>query len=364
MKKRALSVVILALLVVQPLAAASYPVTIPFGRSWPYSIVVDSARGLAYFDASSGDYPPTGFLLGVINTTNHTLLDTLPLNEIPGPMALDQATGSVYVAGNYSIEVFRGTAVIGEIETPGHQILDITLDSRVSSDIYFTSGDGVFAIDPSSSELVGNTTVANGPERLVLDSSNGMLYVSEYLSGQIAVLSTSTLKQVATISLSTCCASHMAVNSKTQKLYASTGTNMVDIVNLGTEEFEKAVQVAPSAQNSTGYIVADNESGRVYVASSPGGSILELDSGGAVVGHFEVQSQVAGLAIDTKTHELYATNYHQITVFDAARTRVFLLPLVLGGIVVLLSVIGVYLFISWKDERERMRMKSGQAFGK
>jgi DNA-binding beta-propeller fold protein YncE len=363
LKKGVVCIVIMALFAVQSAAAATYPITIPFGRSWPYSIVVDSSRGLVYFDAASGDYPPTGFLLGVVNATSHSLVATLPLNETPGAMALDQATGRVYVAGNESIEVFSRTGAIGEINTPGHQLLGMAHDGRVSPDIFFTSGDGVFAIDPRTSDLVGNATVANGPEGLALDPANGMLYVSEYLSGQIAVLSASTMRQVGTVALPSCCAYLMSLNPKTEKLYASTRTNQVDIVNLATEEFEKSVQVAASALNSTGPIAVDNETGRVYVASSPGGSILELDSGGAIVGRFEVQSQVAGLAVDTKTRELYATDYHQVTVFSAAKARGFLLILLAGAGVVGIAAIAVYILIRRRDERERMRAGSGRALG-
>jgi DNA-binding beta-propeller fold protein YncE len=153
----------------------------------------------------------------------------------------------------------------------------------------------------------------------------------------------------------------MTLNPKTQILYASTGTNAVDMVNVATGEFEKSVQVAPSSQNSTGPIAVDSETDRVYVGSSPGGSILELDgSTGAVVGKFLVQSQAAGLSIDTTTQELYATNYHQIAVFDAARARSFLLLIGVAIVsVAALGVIAVFVLLKRRDERERMRVQSG-----
>lgn len=355
MRKAALSAFLLALLIAQTASAAAYPVTITFGRSWPYSIVVDSVRGLAYVDAGSGDYPPTGFLFGVINVTSHSVVATLPLNEVPGKMVLDETTGNVYVAGNYSFEVFRGTAVVGTIKTGGHQILGVAHDGSVSRDIFFTSGDNVFALDPGTAKLAGNATVANGPYGLALDPTNGLLYVSEYLSGEIAVLRSSDLVEVATIRLDSCCASQLAIDQRTQTLYASTGTNVVDIVNAAAEKFERSIQVAPSAQNSTNSIVVDNATGRVYVASSPGGTILEVDgSSGSVLRHFLVQSQVAGLALDTKTRELYATNYHQITVFDTARAREFILLIGIAGAAAVAVALIAYIYLG---RRERMRVR-------
>ncbi len=58
LKGKVCSALVLALLLAQPATAATYPVNVPYGRSWPLSVVVDSARGLAYVDATSGEYPP------------------------------------------------------------------------------------------------------------------------------------------------------------------------------------------------------------------------------------------------------------------------------------------------------------------
>ena len=346
MRMALLAVAVLALLLSQSAAAAAYPASISYGRSWPLSIAVDSARGLIYVDSTSGENPPVGYTFGVINATSHSLVRTMPLGEVPGPIAFDQATGDVYVAGsgNSSIEVFNATRAIGFLETSGHPVLGMTYDGRVSPDIFFTSGDGVFALDPGSSKLVRSATLTDGPYSPVLDPADGLLYVSEYRSGKIAVLNASTLELVSTIALPSCCASKMAINPETQTLYASTGANTVDIVDLATARSEKSVPVAQSRQNATGPIAVDTETGRVFVGSAPGGSIVELDgSTGAVVGKLLVQSEVAGLAVDTRTQELYATNYHQVTVFDAAGTGSFPLFFGLAPVAVAGAVVAAYL---------------------
>ena len=365
MKKALLAVAVLLLLTSQSAGGASYPISISYGRSWPLSIAVDSARGLVYVDSTSGENPPVGFTFGVINATSHSLIRSIPLDEIPGPVAFDQESGVAYVGGNISIQAFNATSAIKMVDTSGHQILGMTFDSSASPDIFFTSGSGVFALDPVSSEIVRNATVPNGPYWPVLDPDNGMLYVSEYISGGIAVLNASTLALVTTIALPSCCAAQMALDASTQTLYASTGRNSVYMVDAATDVFVKSAQVAQSSQNSTGPIAVDNVTDRVYVGSSPGGSILELDgSTGAVVGTFLVQSQVAGLAVDTKTQELYATNYHQVTVFDATKTRSFrlLFGLVLVAVAAVV-VIAVFVLLRRRDERERMRVQSGYSSG-
>ena len=359
MKKAASSVIILALLLSQPAVAASYPITISYGRSWPLSIAIDSARGLVFVDSTSGENPPVGYTFGVINATSHSLIRAIPLDEIPGPIALDQATGNVYVAGNDSIEVFNATNAIEMIHTSGHQILRMAHDASVSPYIFFTSGDNVFALDPGSSELVLNATVSGGPYWPVLDPASGTLYVSEYLSAKIAVLNASTLAPVSTIALPSCCAAAMAVNPRTQTLYAATGTNAVDIVDMATGRFEKSVQVAQSSENSTVAIALDEETGHVFVASSPGGSIVELDGSGRVIRTLQVQSEVAGLAVNPITRELFATNYHQLTVFEVAGRGDFRVLLVTGVVVVAAVAAVAYLLFSRKERLQRLRVQSG-----
>jgi DNA-binding beta-propeller fold protein YncE len=324
------------------------------------SIVADSARGLVYFDATSGEYPPTGFSFGVINASTHQVTKVLPLNVSSGPMALDQKTGDVYVAGNTTIAIFDAAEqkFVRQFDV-GKPILSMAFDSSVSPDLFITSGHQVFAVNPGDGEVVGNSTFANNVDGLVLDPSNGRLYVGQYPQGGISVLEATSLASIGTIGLPGCCALQFALDDRTQMLYAATGNNYVYALNAGTDTFVKSFQVTSSSQNSTNEIAVDNVTGRVYVASSPGGSILELNAVGDVVQHYQVQSQIAGLAVDTKTQELYATNYHEITVYDAAASRTFLVAIIIGVAVVIAGGILVYIFVKRMEGKERMEVQSG-----
>jgi DNA-binding beta-propeller fold protein YncE len=324
------------------------------------AIVADSTRGLVYFDATSGEYPPTGFSFGIINVSTHQVIKVLPLDVVSGAMAIDQRTGNVFVAGDTSIAVYDAAnqTFVRQIDV-GKPLLSMAYDSSVSTDLFVTSGHQVFAIDPQTGEVVRNATFGNSVDGIVLDSSNGRLYVGQYPQGGISVLEAASLAPVGTIGIPECCALQFALDDRTQMLYAATGTNNVYAVNTETDSFVKSFQVTTSDQNSTNAIAVDNMTGRVYVASSPGGSILEMDTAGDVAQRYQVLSQVGALAIDTKTQELYATNYHQITVFDAARGRTFLVAIFIGVAVVAVGVILVYLFIRRKEERERMEVQSG-----
>jgi DNA-binding beta-propeller fold protein YncE len=277
-------------------------------------------------------------------------------------MVLDQETGDVYIAGNTSIAVYdlvNQTFVRG-IDL-GKPILSMALDSSVSPDLFVTSGYQVFVVNLQIGEVVRNMTFPNKIDGIVLDSSNGQLYLGQYPQGGISVVQATGLAPVGTIGLPGCCALQLALDDRTQTLYAATGTNYVYVVDTATDKFVKSFQVTSSDQNSTNEIAVDNVTGRVYVASSPGGSILELNTMGDIVQHYEVQSQVAGLAVDTKTQELYATNYHQITVFDAARGGTLLVAILIGVAAVVVGAIFVYLLVRRREERERMEVQSGWA---
>jgi len=361
-KTKALSLFLVVLFLAQPASASTYPLTITPGRSWPMAIVADSARGLVYFDATSGVYPPTGFSFGIINVSTHQVIKVLPLDVNSGAMALDQENGNVFVAGNTTIAVYdEANQTFARQIDVGKPILSMDYDSSVSTDLYITSGYHVFAIDPQTGEVVRNATFANSVDGIVLDSSNGRLYVGQYPQGGISVLEASSLAPVGSIELPGCCALQFALDDRSQMLYAVTGTNNVYAVNTETDSFVKSFQVTSSDQNSTNAIAVDNMTGRLYVASSPGGSILEMDTTGDVVQHFQVQSQVAALAIDTETQELYASNYHSITVYDASRSRTFLVAIFIGVAAVAIGAIFVYLFIRRREERERMEVQSGWA---
>ncbi|HYA56015.1 MAG TPA: hypothetical protein VED22_04365 [Nitrososphaerales archaeon] len=362
---KALALLLAILFIVQPASASTYPLTITPGRSWPMFIVVDSARGLVYFDTTSGEYPPTGFSFGVINASSHEVTKVLPLDVDSGPLALDQETGDVYVAGNTTIAVFDAAnqTFVSQINV-GKPILSMTFDSSVSSNLFITSGRQVIAINPQTGEVAGSATFANSVDGIVLDSSNGRLYVGQYPQGGISVLEAASLKPVGTIGLPGCCALQFALDDRTQMLYAATGTNNVFVLNAATDTFVESFQVTSSDQNSTNAIAVDNMTGRVYVASSPGGSILELDTAGDIVQRYQVQSQVAALAVDAKAQELYATNYHEITVYNAATNAAasgtFLYPIYITLAAIAVGTILVYHFIRRKEEKEKIKVQSGR----
>jgi DNA-binding beta-propeller fold protein YncE len=211
----------------------------------------------------------------------------------------------------------------------------------------------VYAVDPQSGRILGSATVGNGANGLALDPSSGRVYVSEYPDSEIFVFQGQNLLPAGTIRVPVCCAEQMAIDQKTHVLFATTGTRFVEAIDTQSDALLSSTPVASSTLNSTNLLTIDNATGRVFVSSSPGGSIVELDSSGrAVVGGFRVASQVAGMAVDARTHELYATNYHQVTVFDLTRVHILFLLLVIGGAAAV-AVVVAFLLISLRKPRSK-----------
>ncbi len=321
---------------------------IGYGRSWPRSMAVDSARGVLYVDGMSGIYPPTGFSFGIINASTHAVERVLPLNVTAGEMAIDDSNGDVYVAGSNSIEVFDGRtqAFVRQIGI-GVPVFYILYDAG-SGNLFISNGlNKVFEVDPQTGALLASATVGNGTEGLALDQSTGELYVADYLSNSISVLNAPSLALVTTIALpAPCYPSQIALNQKTRMLYSTTGVNTIDVVDSATNRFVQSVVVAPLTSNSTSAIALDDHTNSVFVLTGPGTTITQVDGSAlSVVGRFSVSSDAYELAVNQATGELYVTVYHQVSVFNETHgpASVFPQEVVSGVILTVAAVVAVIL---------------------
>jgi DNA-binding beta-propeller fold protein YncE len=314
---------VLTLLCSPASSAQAGPVTIDYGRSWSRSIVIDSARGVAYVDGVSGEYPPTGYSFGIINTSTHTLERVLGLNVTAGEMALDPATGNVYVAGEDSIEVFQeSTQSFTRVMKVGVPIMYILSDNALG-ELFVTAKGAVYEFDPVSGRVLRNATVGVAAEGMAIDASTGDLYVADYLSCKMAVLKATSLSLVASVDLpAPCYPSQIAFDGQTGYLYVASGSNSVDVINTADNKFERSITVSADSSNSTFAIAVDERSGSVFVLSEPGTTITQLDgSTGYVVGSFRLTSVAYEMTVDQTTGELYVSVYHQVEVFEPLQNQ-------------------------------------------
>ncbi len=336
-------------------AAEGIVITIDYGRSWPRSLLADSARGVVYVDGMSGIYPPTGFSFGLINSTTHRLERVLPLNVTAGEMALDPATGDVYVAGANEVEVFDGaTQAFVKLLKVGVPISDIAFDSATGH-LFLTSGNSVYSVNPQDGSLLGNVPVGKAAEGVAVDSSAGILYVSSYLTCSVAVLRAEPLELAATVDLpAPCYPSQLALDAATHSLYVASGSNAVDVVDTAARAYDRSIAVSTSGANATFAIALDERTGQVFALTEPGRTVTQIDvSSGALVRRFQLGFVAYELTVDQTTGELYVSAYHDVIVIVPATGGLGpLLPQYVAGATAAAAVAAAVLLLL------RKRMKS------
>ena len=265
-------------MLVIPVGAQSAPLSIAYGRSWPRSIAIDATDGLVYVDGVSGIYPTTGFSFGIVNATTHTLARVFPLNVTAGDLALDPKSGNVFVGGADSIVEFDASSQsFTKVMSLGIPVFSLAYDSATGY-LFVTSGSEVYQVDPATGERLRNATVGPAAEGIAIDSASGRVYASSYLSSSVSVFDAATLDRVARIVLpSPCFPGDMAIDTSSRRIYTTTGTNGVDVIDTGTNEFVRSVLVAPLETNSTFALALDAEIGLLYVLANPGDRIQEVD---------------------------------------------------------------------------------------
>jgi DNA-binding beta-propeller fold protein YncE len=334
-------VAILLLLAVPVAHSQSGTVNIDYGRSWPLSLVVDSARGVIYVDSESGDYPPTGFSLGIINSSTDTLERVVGLPVTPGAMALDSSTGTVYVAGAESVEVFNPkTAAFDRTISLARPVFDLVFDN-VTGDLLFTSGRAVYQLDPATGTVLRNATVGNGAEGIAVDEAKGEVYVASYLSASVSVLASADLTLIKTIQLPLPAYPSVLVLDRTaNELFASTDAENVIVIDTSTESVARSIDLGHAGANGTSVLAMDDSNDDLFVATNPGNTIVEVDaSNGGVFATYKVASTVYDMTVDQATGRLYATNYHQLSVVSPQYGRVTDSTPIIAALVVAAAIV-------------------------
>jgi DNA-binding beta-propeller fold protein YncE len=307
----------IAILAAAPVAQSGASiVNIPYGRSWPRSIIVDPGRQLIYVDGVSGEYPPDGFSFGFVSMANQSLGKVVGLPGIAGELALDPSSGTVYAAGDNSVSVFdvQNTTLLRTIvlKIP---IFSMAFDSTTGN-LLLTSGNTVYQMDPASGRLLRNATVGDSAEGMAVDAASGVVFVANYLSSSVSVLRTADLTLLKTIQLPLpSYPAQLALDSNRGILYASTDEQSVVAVNATSYSVLKSIRVTQSSANGTYTLAVDPVRNRLFVAAEPGTTVTELNpTSGAILATFSVESDTFQMDVDQTTGELYVTNYHQISV--------------------------------------------------
>ena len=154
----------------------------------------------------SGFESTTG-IIWVINVTNNSVVSTpsLPFGSAPYGMAFDPYNGYMYVTDNYHNDVLAlsPSGAIAAYIPVGQQPYGITLDTA-NKMLYVSDNDinaliagypkeyNVTIINSVTNTVVKNVVPGTSPEGVAYDPINGLVYVANYGSGNISVISPAT----------------------------------------------------------------------------------------------------------------------------------------------------------------------------
>jgi len=295
-------------------AAVVYPVTagIVVGSN-PAAVAVDPAAGTVYV-ANLGSNS-----VSVIDAATNTVTATIPVGTAPDGVAVDPATGTVYVT-NLGVDADPGvstddgtvsvidaaTGTVTATVAVGSYPAAVAVDPATGTVYVANENDAsVSVIDTATKTVTATIPVGGLAVAVAVDPAAGTVYVAN--GGGLSVIDAATGTVTATIG-TVSPPTAVAVDPATGTVYlATTGGTPVEVIDAATNTVTATIGVGlfPDA------VAVDPAAGTVYVASEGDGgfgasTVSVIDAAtGTVTATIHIGSPTA-LAVDPATHALYA----------------------------------------------------------
>jgi len=200
--------------------------------------------------------------VSVINTSNNTVVTTIPISNNPWGIAVNQAGSLVYVTPQFGTAVSvisTSTNTVTASITVGTMPLGVAFAPNGKTAYVANAGSGtVSVINTGTKKVTATVTVGNTPYSLAVTPNGAFVYVANTNSNNVSVISTLTNKVVATV----------PVDSQPQFLAISPDGSLVYVPNMGSND----ISVIQTADNTVlGAIGVDGAWG---AAVSPDGHWL------------------------------------------------------------------------------------------
>ena len=242
--------------------------TVPVA-DFPTASAVNSSNGNVYVtsDESPGN-------VSVINGTTNTVLKTIPVGTGPDAIAYDSSNGYVYVSnmeGN-SISVINGnTNTVVKTIAVGTGPDGIAFDSS-NGYMYVANYEStnVSVIDGTTNTVVKAIAAGNLPDGIAFDSSNGNLYVTDFFSGMVSIISTAPISEyTVTFKESGLPTSTPWAVELNGTLKSSTNSTISFLEPNGTYGFSVQPITGYSATPQTGTVIVNNSTTSNSITFSP-----------------------------------------------------------------------------------------------
>ena len=291
------------------------------GNAIMATVSVGTVPGAAAYDNQNGYVYVANTGSGDVSVLSGTsVVSTITVGSSPQGVAYDSANGDIYVvnSGSSSVSVIAGTSVVATISSAGSGLDGIAFDGA-STYLYASSSrnNQLTVLSGATNSVIGSVSVPGNPGGIAYDSANGYVYeaniwqntvsvVSSALSmgalqpsvrgiGQAGVASSFAIP-VGTgpdaVALDTANGDLYVTNYGSNTVSVVSGTSVIGTVNVGT------------GPESLSY---DSANGYVYVANS-GSNDVSVISGTSGVATIGVGTAPDGVAYDNWSGDIYVSN--------------------------------------------------------
>lgn len=277
--------------------------------------------------------------INLVNVTNNnvTVFPDLPFSATPFGLAFDPYNKNMYVADYHDNEILvisPSGQITGYISV-GQNPYGLAFDT-LNKMLYVTDFDfnGIVSGNPQQYNLsvvntVNNTLVKNvpmqkSPEGILYDPMNGLIYVSEYLSGNVSVLnpSTNSVTQILPAKVGTQLGPDVLVYDPVlQQVISINDVSGIDV----TKNFNSAGGFAGPFMNSTtaGAVVFDPNNNLIYSAPT-GTQLIDIYSlSGILLSKIVLNGSVSALAYGNNTIFAASGSINQIYLIGALNDTVY-----------------------------------------
>jgi YVTN family beta-propeller protein len=242
-------------------------------------------------------------------TTLSSPAPSIAVGSSPFAMAVNPATGQVYVANNSSntVSVINGaTNMVTATVTVGTQPEAVAVNP-VMGQVYVANkgSNNVSVIDGASNTVITTVPVGTQPEAVAVNPVTGQVYVANFNSSNVSVIDGASNTVITTVPVGTQ-PEAVAVNAVTGSVYVvNTGSSNVSVINGASNTVTTNVIVGLESQ-----AVAVNEvTGKVYVPSVFDGTVSVIDgASNTVINTVIVGDDPEAVAVNAVTGRVFVAN--------------------------------------------------------
>lgn len=262
--------------------------------------------------------------VSVINTSNNTVVKTIPVGSFPWGVAVDQPGKFAYVtnieSNSVSVISTHSNTVVSTI-TVGSLPLGVALSPNGKTAYVANGGSAsVSVINTGTKKVTATIPVQTTPTGLSVTPNGAFLYVANAGSGTISVIATVTNKVVATVPTGTS-VSFVPISPDGSTAYAiNYGSNTVSVIRTADNTVLNTINVSGGPYGSA--ISPDGH--WLYVALDGGGSgnsVVVIDTTTQTIATTIVVGSVPfGVAFSQNSALAYVTNINSnnVSVIDTA----------------------------------------------